>query len=364
MFKQFNYLSNPLPTTTETDGHAFKHSVRHKLHPTTACLMEGARNLMRRMPRIRTTTAVANTMDQSLAGQTIVVTGASSGIGRILTEDCAVRGARVILACRDVKAGQRLVNHILASSNQSASLDVYEVDLRSFESVQDFAQALMEREEKVDVLINNAAVMTEKRKVTEDGHEETMQVNYLSAVMLTILLLDFMTSRSPDPRILFVSSMWHGFAKELFLTDMDWKYFPSFKPNHVYAHSKLALMLFVRELSKRADSRGVRVYAVDPGISLTGITRHVAPDDKMTGKALKLLKPFTRTQKESADSILAVLLFEKYGHTPDVYYFADGKERRCSRAAQNDDKAAELWYLTRELLQLPAMDFLPITSNV
>ena len=268
-----------------------------------------------------------------------------------------------MLACRDVNAGNRAMTQILSVS-PNADVSVHHLQLSSFASVRSFVQEVMEREEKVDVLINNAGTMAETRRVTEDNHEETIQVNYLSPVLLTMLLLDFMSSTSTNPRIIFVSSLAHGYPKELFLKDMDWKYFPKYHAFDVYSHSKLALMLFVRELSKRADSRNIRVYAADPGISITGISRHVIPNGRFVSFLKSMAKPFVRTVHQAADSVLAVVMFEKYGHDPDVYYFADGKEMPCSRVAQNDDKAAELWYLTKDMLDLPAMDLLPITSNV
>lgn len=335
-----------------------------KLHPMRACLKEAGKNLIANMPRLRKRVeAITNTMDQSLAGQTIIVTGASSGIGRVLAEDCAIRGARVILTCRDMPAGHRAMNQILSVS-QNADLSVHHLDLSSFSSVRSFVHEIIDQEEKIDVLINNAAMIAKGRRVTEDEHEETIQVNYFSPVMLTMMLLDFMSSTSTDARIIFVSSLGHAFAKEIFLKDMDWKYFPTFRPLSVYYHSKLSVMLFVRELSKRADTRNVRVYAADPGFSSTGISRNLFPDTKVVNVLKSAGKPFVRTMSQAAASILSVLLFEKYGHDPDVYYFADGKAIPCSRVAQNDDKAAELWYLTKDLLDLPAMDLLPITSNV
>lgn len=358
MFKMLSYV----PPDQGKSDHTGKFPGK-KLHPTRSLLMEAGRNLIRNMPDIHKTPAVTNTMDQSLAGQTIIVTGSSSGVGRVLAEDCAIRGGRLILAVRDVDAGSRAMTEILESAPH-ADIDVYHLDLTSFESVRTFAEEVMQNEEKIDLLINNAATMCERRKVTEDQHEEQIQVNYYSPVMLTMLLLDFMSRTSTDARVIFVSSMAHGFAKELFLKDMDWKYFPKYNPFAVYAHSKLALMLFTRELSRRADTRNVRIYAADPGISMTGISRHVLPEESFWSKVKFLIKPFHRTVQQAAESILSVVLIEKYGHNPDVYYFADGKEIACSRVAQNDDKAAELWFFTKDALQLPAMDLLPITSNV
>lgn len=357
MFKMLSYLPPP-----EKVDQARKVPSGRKLHPTRACLMEAGRNLMRHIRR-KADNTVINTMDQSLAGQTIIVTGSSSGIGQVVAEDCAVRGARVILACRDVRAGNREASHILSFA-PNADLTVYPLDLASFDSVRSFARDVMEKEDRVDVLINNAATLSASRRVTEDGHEETIQVNYLSPVMLTMMLMDHMSTTSPDARIIFVSSLGHAYAREIFLNDLDWKYFPEYRPFTVYYHSKLALMLFVRELSKRADCRNIRVYAADPGICLSGISRHVFPEESFVSKFKFMAKAFLRTPKQAADSILATVMLEKYSHDPDVYYYCDGKERPCSRMAQNDEKAAELWYLTQDLLQLPAMHLLPITSNV
>ena len=332
------------------------------MHPTRTSLVEAGRNLVRKIRHLKRAAVVANTMDQSLAGQTVLITGASSGTGRILAQDCAIRGARVLLACRNRKAGEEAERQIL-TMNHNADLTIYQLDLSSFASVRSFAETIMESEEKVDLLIHNAATMSDFRIETEDSHELTIQVNFLSPVMLTMLLFDYMTKCSADPRIIFVSSLFHGFSKDLFLKDMEWKYFPSFHPHQVFAHSKLALMLFVRELSHRADSRNVRVYAVDTGIPLKSVTKHFS--GSLYGKiVIKTLQPFTRTEEEAAESIFSVVLMEKYCHNSDVYYFRDGKEVPVSRIAQNDEKAFELWNYVRDILDLPAMDMLPITSNV
>lgn len=294
---------------------------------------------------------------KSLAGQVILVTGANRGMGKIVAEDCAARGARVVMGCRDLAAAAKAIDDI-RTRNPSADIVACQLDLSSFASVHAFAGAVMQNEKRIDVLVNNAAIITKERTMTADGHETTIQVNYYSPVMLTLLLAPFMEKTSPDARIVTVGAVGHAYIKDIGWQDME-SVSATFSPFMVYLHSKLALMLFVRELAvRKSANRGARVYCVDPGISPTELASGSMPTNGILSKALSTIqKGITRTVQQAADSIVKVIIMEKEGYDPRAYYFMDGEEKALSKVAQHDAKAARLWDTTARVV--PMMQSLP-----
>ena len=289
--------------------------------------------------------------DHTLDGQVILITGANRGMGKVVAEDCVNRGARVVMGCRDVAAGQAAIDDI-KMRQPNAQMAVYQLDLGSFASVHSFAGAVMQNEPKLDVLLNNAAIVTPERTITGDGHEMTIQVNYYSPVLLTLLLAPFLQKTSSDPRIVTVGALGHSYVKDVHYQDMN-TIAPQFAPFNVYLHSKLALMMFVRELAIRSSAnKGARVYCVDPGVSPTELAGK--RDGSLTSRvSFGLLSTIGRPVQEAADSILKVILKEKDGYDPRVYYFLDGCPKALSKTAKDDDKTAKLWDLTAEVV--PAM---------
>lgn len=161
--------------------------INFKIRFFITCFWEVVYNMLNNMglySRLRPDPSV------SLSGQTVIVTGANRGIGKYLALDCAKRGARVIMGCRDIMAAQRTASEIKRWF-PSAQLAVYQVDLSSYASIKNFASKIMKIEERLDVLINNAGMCTGvERKETLDGHEQTMGVNYFGSTFLTLCLLD------------------------------------------------------------------------------------------------------------------------------------------------------------------------------
>lgn len=287
---------------------------------------------------------------KSLAGQVILITGANRGMGKIVAEDCAARGARVVMGCRDLGAAAKAIDDI-RTRNPSADIVACQLDLSSFASVHGFAGAVMQNEQKIDVLVNNAAIVPAERTMTADGHEMMIQVNYFSPVMLTLLLAPFMERTSTDPRIISVGAVGHAYVKDIYWQDMD-SVSASFSPFMVYLHSKLALMLFVRELAvRRSANRGARVYCVDPGISPTELVTGTQPKTGLKAKLTSgIMGTVGRTVQQSADSIVKVIIMDKEGYDPRKYYFMDGMPKGLSKTAEDDAKAARLWDLTSQII--------------
>ena len=185
-------------------------------------------------------------------GKTAIITGANTGIGKETALDFAKRGARVILACRDEEKAKDGARDIIAQTG-SDKVVVRIVDLASFESVRAFAKLFNKTEERLDILVNNAGLVDESYRVTKDGYESTFQVNYISHFLLTLLLMEKVKKSAPS-RIVNVSSLMHELENAgLQLDDLTLSKEKFDKVKSRYGQSKLAQVVFTRELSKRLE---------------------------------------------------------------------------------------------------------------
>ena len=193
-------------------------------------------------------------------GRTVVVTGASSGIGLQAARVLAERGAEVVLAVRDITRGEA------AASRISAAVQVRRLDLADLASVRDFAAAAPER---IDVLVNNAGVMAIPAGRTADGFETQLGTNHLGHFALTGLVLERLL-RSADPRVVTVSSSLHKRGRIDF-DDLQGE--RGYDKWAAYGQSKLANLLFASELHRRASAAGLplRSLAVHPGLATTNL---------------------------------------------------------------------------------------------
>lgn len=204
-------------------------------------------------------------------GKCVLITGANSGIGKETAIDMADRGAKVILACRDRNRAEKTREEIIRKTGNS-NVHVMLIDLASFRSIRAFAKEFLEKEPKLDILINNAGVMGMERKLTEDGLEMQMGVNYYGHFLLTLLLLERLR-KSRLSRIVNVSSWGHIFQK---FRRHDLNFEKSYDRFTPYLQSKLAQVMFTRELSKKLKNSGVTVYALHPGVTMSELGRNLS----------------------------------------------------------------------------------------
>ena len=208
--------------------------------------------------------------EAKLDGKTVIITGGNTGIGKETAIDLAKRNARVILACRSEEKGKKAEVDVRRESGNS-DVHFHQLDLSSFESIRKFAKEVLEEESSVDILINNAAVMMCPYMKTVDGFETQFGVNHLGHFLLTNLLLDRI-KQAPEGRIVNVSSVAHTFCGPLNLDTINSE--DKYSAINAYNQSKLANVLFTRELAKRLEGTNVITTSLHPGAVDTELQRH------------------------------------------------------------------------------------------
>uniref|UniRef100_A0A3Q1J6H1 Uncharacterized protein n=1 Tax=Anabas testudineus TaxID=64144 RepID=A0A3Q1J6H1_ANATE len=285
-----------------------------------------------------------------LDGKTVLITGANSGIGKETARELARRGARVVMACRDLTRAEQAAEEIRQSTG-NGNVVTRHLDLASMYSIRQFAKDFLDSEDRLDILINNAGVMMCPRWLTEDGFETQLAVNHLSHFLLTNLLLPMLKSSAPS-RVVNVSSIAHHGGR----IDFDDLFF-SKKPYsrlEGYRQSKLANVLFTRELSRRLTGSGVSSFCLHPGIIRTELVRHVMdwfpiPPLRALLRLPSLLLMKSPWQGCQTTVYCAVMpgLEERSG-----LYFSDCAEKEASAEGRDDEVARRLWEESARLVGL------------
>lgn len=205
-------------------------------------------------------------------GKVVIVTGATSGIGKQAARAIALKNAKVILAVRNEDKGQKTAAEF-RSENSGADVEVRELDLSRQASVRAFAQSFLKDYKQLDVLINNAGVMMPPHTITEDGFELQFGTNHLGHFTLTGLLLPLL-KKTENSRVCVVSSSAHSFGKINF-DDLTWERRRYIAPR-AYGDSKIANLFFTYELARKLSKQNnnPRVTAAHPGWTATDLQRH------------------------------------------------------------------------------------------
>lgn len=205
-------------------------------------------------------------------GRIVIVTGANTGLGYETTLSLAKKGAKVVMACRNLKKASAAKDKI-KQQVPSADLELMEIDLSSLDSVRNFAANYTSKFDRLDLLINNAGVMTPPYTKTEDGFELQFGANYLGHFLLTGLLLDTLV-QTANSRIVTLSSIVHKNGKINF---DDLQSEKKYAPSAAYAQSKLACLMFTYELQRRLEKSGHQTISVGahPGIATTELSRNL-----------------------------------------------------------------------------------------
>merc|ERR1712002_525683 len=226
-----------------------------------------------------------------LDGKTVVITGANTGIGKVTAMDLSKRGAKVVILCRDTEKGETAAAEIRDATK--GEVIVHKLDLADLASVRECAEQLGNSLEKIDILINNAGIMACPEMRTQEGFEMQIGTNHFGHFLLTNLLLPLIKRASPGARIVNVSSLAHE-QGQIYWDDINFEKTP-YSAIKAYAQSKLANILFTKELARRGEGSGVTVYALHPGVINTALSRHVSDTFGPLGQCMLVLgKPFIR----------------------------------------------------------------------
>ncbi|XP_026332881.1 retinol dehydrogenase 13-like [Hyposmocoma kahamanoa] len=249
-------------------------------------------------------------------GKTVIVTGANTGIGKEVAWEFAKRGAKVFMACRDLEKCEEVRRDIVLETKNKF---VYcrPCDLASLASVRDFVAMFKSEEPKLHVLVNNAGVMEPPEPLTRDGFEPQLGVNHLGHFLLTNLLLDTLKASAPS-RVVIVAASAHYRGK---INKQDLNMTQTKDKTSAYAQSKLANVLFARELGRRLLDSNVAVIAVDPGLTDTSLTRHMSMMKSVTRFLIyPIFWPFMKKPKTGAQVILHAALHDKMDTCAGDYY--------------------------------------------
>jgi NAD(P)-dependent dehydrogenase (short-subunit alcohol dehydrogenase family) len=269
------------------------------------------------------------------AKRVILVTGATSGIGRETARSLARLGARVVLGVRDPVRGEEVARGIREAGGEA---EVLSIDLGSFASVRDAAARFAAAHRSLDVLVNNAGVALRHRRLSVDGHELTWQTNFLGGYLLTRLLLPALREGS-RPRVVNVSSDAHPTGR------IDWDNLElerGYGPYRAYANTKLAQILFSRELARREP--WLSVNALHPGAIATRIWREVplVPLRMLILSVLWIIGGRIHNAARGAEPVVR-LAWDPALDSVSGRYFKRFRETAPSKAAQDDATAARLW---------------------
>ncbi|TFK14285.1 transport and Golgi organization protein 2-like protein [Platysternon megacephalum] len=285
-----------------------------------------------------------------MRGKTVIVTGANSGLGRATAAELLRMQARVIMGCRDRGRAEQAAREIraeLGAQAEGGELVIRELDLASLRSVRSFCQRVLQEEPRLDVLINNAGIFQCPYMKTEDGFEMQFGVNHLGHFLLTNLLLGLLKSSAPS-RIVVVSSKLYKYG-EINFEDLNSEI--SYNKSFGYSRSKLANILFTRELARRLEGTGVTVNVLHPGIVRTNLGRYI--NIPLLAKPLFNLVSwaFFKTPLEGAQtSIYLASSAEVEGVSGK--YFGDCKEEELLPKAMDDLVARKLWDISEVMVGL------------
>ncbi|WP_340026765.1 SDR family oxidoreductase [Paenibacillus sp. FSL K6-1096] len=275
-----------------------------------------------------------------MQGKTVLVTGANSGMGLATTVEMARRGATVIMACRSRKRGEEALAEAVRQSG-SDNIRLMLCDLASFASIREFAAEFTAAYPVLDVLINNAGVMVFRRELTADGYELDLGVNHLGHFLLTLLLLDRLKAAAQG-RIVVVASGAYKIGK-LYLDDHTLS--RGFTAAKAYGRSKLANILFTRELAERLKGTGVTVNCLHPGAVGTSIG--VSRETGFGHRLMKLVGVLFQTSEQGADTAIYLATAPELREVSGQYYYRR-KIKELSPRAKDPEAAARLWQWSLE----------------
>lgn len=293
--------------------------------------------------------------DGALDGRTVIVTGASDGIGRAAVRGLVLRGARVVMVGRNEAKTAAAANSIMsASGRRSVAWEI--ADLSRQDAVREVADRIRERHARIDVLVNNAGAFYLHYGTTADGLERTFALNHLAYFTLSLLLLDRL-AESSEPgapaRIINVASRAHRNAR---LDVRDLQMTRGYRGWRAYANSKLCNILFTRALARRVDPARVVVHAMHPGL----VSTRFATNNGRAGRLLRRVMDVASVDAtKGADTLVWLTECDDAAQSTGDYWVRRTR-RNPSRAARNPATEEALW---QESARLSGLDVDVLTSR-
>lgn len=276
----------------------------------------------------------------SMDGKVALITGATSGIGRVTAKTLAVMGAKVVVLGRDADKGKDLEAEIHSTTGKK-DMEFILCDLSSLDSVKKAALEFLSHHDRLDVLLDNAGGINGKRKVTVDGFEYTLGVNHLAHFVLTNLLMDRLKASAPS-RIVVTSSSAHAMGHMDFDDLMAERKYKFLK---VYGQSKLANALFTFELARRLQSTGVTANCFHPGAIRSNFVNGI-------GGAASVMAPvvgvFMHSPKKGAETQIYLASSPEVEGVTGKYFFKK-VVKQSSAESTDGDVAKKLWKVSEEL---------------
>ncbi len=281
-------------------------------------------------------------MTASVEGKNVMITGPTEGIGRATAFALAERGAHLHLLCRN-RTKAAVLRDALQSTYRHLQVELYLADLGNFEEVRAAGAAFIGRDQPLDVLINNAGLINTRRILLDNGQEQMFAVNHLGHFLLTTLLLDRL-KQAEQGRVVVVASEAYRFCRGIRFDDLRWE--RGFRAFPTYGHSKLANILFARELAERLKGTRVTVNALHPGAVRSQLG---AQNTWYAGQILALVKPFLRTAEKGAATSIYLATSDEVTSTSGEYFY-DCKPKKTTASARDREQARRLWKLSEQLV--------------
>ncbi|WOG90227.1 hypothetical protein DCAR_0209470 [Daucus carota subsp. sativus] len=282
---------------------------------------------------------------------TAIITGSTNGIGLETARVLALRGVHVIMAVRNVKAGEKVKEDLLKKM-KDAKIDVMALDLNSQASIRSFAEEFISKSLPLNILINNAGINAPPFTLSEDGYEQQFAVNHLGPFLLTNLLLDTMKKTASESgiegRIVSVGSAMHAYGYKEGIRFDKINDEASYHPPNAYAQSKLCTMLHTLELAKRLKEGEINVTAnvLHPGIVGTNIFKNRGALNKFMTVAGNIV--FKNIQ-QGASTTCYVALNPKVKGISGEYFVGNNISKSATAMAKDPEMAKKLWELSEEM---------------
>lgn len=286
----------------------------------------------------------------SMQGKTVLITGATNGIGREAAWQIAQTGANVVIVGRDSEKLTRVVAEIKQDSG-NPNIEGVLADLLELEGMHSLAQQFLARHQRLDVLLNNAGALFTERKLTSDGFERTFALNHLSYFVVTQLLLDVLKASAPA-RIINVSSALHVDGHINF---DDLQGASGYSPLHAYRQSKLANVMFTYELAERLADTGVTVNTLHPGLVRSGFGKNnKSVVGRVTSMVLGLLQRFQGVDVVAgADTPVYLACSPEVAEITGAYWYKR-QQKRSSPESLVSTQWNRLWAMSEAMVQMEA----------